>query len=907
MRTTRLSPWRAALRIARRDALRHPLRTAIVVLLVALPVVAATFIGSAVRSLTPNVETRVAWELGDSAEAYLTRGHCDGPLWQDPIDIHFTHCADIGASAPADDREAPPVGALPPGSRIIERHTATVSVATADALVPEMALAITDTTAVTGLADLLEGRMPARAGEIVISQRLAERLDVGPGATIDVSHRNLDAPLPITVVGVDRHRTWEQPALALPGTVPLPDSDPTGWFVTGPSPVTWDEVTALNELGFVVTSRAVFLDPPPPSEVVYGAGDAGIDPQAIGLAGAVLAVALIEVVLLVGPAFAVSARRSERQLALVAAAGGAPRDLRRIVLAGGLVVGVLAGLVGALLGLVGAGVLYLALRQGSSPPPNFTLPSWEVPAAIGLAVLLGLAAAWVPARAAARADVVAALAGRRSPATRRSRVPWVGSSLLVLGGVGAVAGALLSEPIALVAGVVVMEVGVVLAAGGIISLAARLAPRMRAAGRFALRDAHRQRARTAPAIAAIIGAVAAATAGMTYAASEARSWEQAWLPLVAPDRVAVTLWHLGDSPDQWHSAHERRAALDAAQEVIDTQLPGSSSHRVRALEPMSDPVWLYAETNPDMLCPATAIDDEEPPDPRCVTSGGVTMVSQTWPGAVLVDDGNVLGAIGFPGADDAAAALARGEILVNSEERIWNDGTVRLMGEQFADPTGESAARSLAPNTPGHAVSWRHYNYDIVLPPQIVQSLDLEALGLEQHDVGILVVPPAAIDQQAIDELNAALAAIDGGLGAATGEFHSDDGTLATTIIAGAATIVALIATGLAVGLATAETRPDLATLAALGASPSLRRRVAGAQAGVIVVIGTAVGAATGLALGWVLALWQRGGDMWGPDWPFIVPWPALALVLLAPPTLAIVGAMALTRSRLPLVRRAGS
>lgn len=907
MRAALLSPWRAALRIARRDALRHPLRTSIVVLLVALPVLAATFIGSAVRSLTPSAETQVAWELGDSAEAYVTRGPCAGPLMQDPVDIHFTHCTDVDGNAAADAAEAPPREALPPGSRLIERHSATISVATADALVPDMALTITDTTAVTGLADLLEGRMPTRPGEIVISQRLAERLNLGAGATIDASHHKLDHPVPMSIVGVDRHRMWEPPALGLPGTLPPSDSEPTGWFVTGPSPITWEEVMELNELGFVVTSRAVLLDPPPPSAVPYGGAEPGIDPQAVGLGGAVLAVALIEVVLLVGPAFAVSARRSERQLALVAAAGGAPRDLRRIVLAGGLVVGLLAGLVGTLLGLIGAGVLYIVLRQSSSPAPNFMLPSWEVPAAIALAVVLGLAAAWVPARAAANADVVAALAGRRAQATRRSRVPWTGCILLVLGGLAAVGSAVLGLPVALVAGVVVMEIGVVLAAGGIISLAARLAPRMRAAERFALRDAHRQRARTAPAIAAIIGAVAAATAGMTYAASDARAWEQAWLPLVAADRVAIMLWDLGDSPDQWHTPAQRRDVLDAAQQVIDEHLPGNDSRRVHALDPTSDPVWLYAETNPDMVCPATDAHDDEPVDPRCVSSRGATLISQSWPGAVLVDDGTAIGAIGFAGAEDAAEALARGEIVVNSPEGIWDDGTVRLMGEMYDEQTGEAAAYPLSISASGHLVSWRHNDYEFVLPPQVVQGLDLDSLGLQQQEVGVLVVPPTATDQQVIDELNAALAGIDGGLSASTGEFHSDDGTLATTIIAGAATIVALIATGLAVGLATAETRPDLATLAALGASPSLRRRVAGAQAGVIVVIGTAVGAATGMALGWVFALWQRGSSMWGPDWPFVVPWPALTLLLLVPSTVAILGAMALTRSRLPLIRRAGS
>jgi len=46
--------------------------------------------------------------------------------------------------------------------------------------------------------------------------------------------------------------------------------------------------------------------------------------------------------------------------------------------------------------------------------------------------------------------------------------------------------------------------------------------------------------------------------------------------------------------------------------------------------------------------------------------------------------------------------------------------------------------------------------------------------------------------------------------------------------------LVALAATWLSVGLASAEPRPDVATLAAVGAPPRLRRRVVASQAAVI-------------------------------------------------------------------------
>jgi putative ABC transport system permease protein len=60
---------------------------------------------------------------------------------------------------------------------------------------------------------------------------------------------------------------------------------------------------------------------------------------------------LIEVVLVVGSAFAFGARRQIRELGLLAATGGSPSDVRRALLAQGLVVGVMGSVLG-----VGAGV-----------------------------------------------------------------------------------------------------------------------------------------------------------------------------------------------------------------------------------------------------------------------------------------------------------------------------------------------------------------------------------------------------------------------------------------------------------------------------------------------------------------------------------------------------------------------
>jgi hypothetical protein len=91
--------------------------------------------------------------------------------------------------------------------------------------------------------------------------------------------------------------------------------------------------------------------------------------------------------------------------------------------------------------------------------------------------------------------------------------------------------------------------------------------------------------------------------------------------------------------------------------------------------------------------------------------------------------------------------------------------------------------------------------------------------------------------------------------------------------------------------------RNDLSTLAAAGAGPRLRRRIAGAQAGLIVGIGVLLGLPGGIAPAAGLVAFRS--DL---DWR--VPWLPLALTVVVVPALAITGTALLTRPRLELLRR---
>ena len=115
--------------------------------------------------------------------------------------------------------------------------------------------------------------------------------------------------------------------------------------------------------------------------------------------------ALLEIVLLAGPAFAVSARRQRRELALVAAVGGPRQDLRNVVLSKGIVLGVIGGMLSVFVAvaLTAIGIATLG-RYVNAIPGHFDVRPVELLALALVSLTTALAAAVFPARGAARTD-----------------------------------------------------------------------------------------------------------------------------------------------------------------------------------------------------------------------------------------------------------------------------------------------------------------------------------------------------------------------------------------------------------------------------------------------------------------------------------------------------------------------
>lgn len=910
---------RAASRIAARDARRARGRTTLVALMIGLPVLVAVAGGTLLQSTALTPERVVEQQLGPHAQA-LVEGFTQEGIRQDPTGTSWTASGPPPAQVPdLAAYEGDVAAVLPAGDRLVRLGDGRARLMTDDRAASGWASVVELPQADLPLVVpvLAEGAVPA-AGEVLVGQGWADALDVGPGDTVTV-----DAEVPtatggtevrtrdVVVAGVVGPSLSTRDVYAPTGTVlggPASARD-VAWLVLGDAPVTWQHVVALNDLGSVVRSRDVVLDPPSAAELAaVGVGTERsdrVDPGTLALGGAVAAIVVVEAVLLIGPAFAVGARRSTRQLAVLAAAGAERRHLRQVVLLGGVVVGLGASLVAVVLGLgVAAVVRWVALALGAFAFPDLRVPWPLLPAAVVFGTAVATAAAWFPAWRAARTDVVAALAGRRAEAAPRRRVPVVGLVASAVGLALATWGSTGHRTGAVVGGIVAIELGLVLAAGALVGVVARLAPRLGVAGRFALRDAARQRGRTAPAVAAIVAAMAGVVTAAVYVESGERHRAAQYAPLAAEGTVLASL-----TPGDGQAA--RGAGVEQALRdtlPVDDVVPvriGVAAEALAATDPGAVPSalpYVTAVRPPGNECPAdagTGAGSSAGRDPRCAGTLGAQLVWHDMRGSVLVDDGTVMAALGHPGAAEDAAALRSGDVLVGDPYAVRPDGTVRLEVQRWDD--GDSAPRTLrtvtAPARVTHAADG--IQFAVVLPPAVAAALD-------HVEVPAGFVATTTREPTPAEESRAYAAALRADTGAYVTVERGYTGAqpLTVWVLAAAALVVGLGATGISVALAGAEARPDLATLAAVGAAPVVRRRVAAAQAGVLSVVGALVGAVTGLALGRVLVVSERARAAYDPTWVVTVPWGAVAVVVLGVPLLSVAGAWLLTRSRLPMVRR---
>jgi putative ABC transport system permease protein len=875
-----MTAWRAMLRLAWRDLLRHKGRTLLVLVMIGLPVLAVT--AADVVASTASVDRGEAIERKVGAADAL-------------VGIVKGRSRVEGQSIDGEDAGGPPVAGKAPtieqvlavlgeGSRAVPLVGGSARVATdKGSTTAEVAETDLRDPLLKGTYRLVDGRLPKSTGEVVVNPYLASR-GPGIGDLLEVT----DGPA-LKVVGLVENAQYQEPARvwALPGVFDLDaaasgDGVNGGWLIDTKDAVTWSDVLKLNRIGAVAVSRDVLENPGQATSAIeysYGPSD---DEVAIYIL--IVIMALLEVVLLAGPSFAVGARRLQGQLAIVAANGGTPRQLRRAVLAMGGVVGALAATLGVVLGV--------PLGWALDPVAQHWSTEWFGPLDIPWLHLVGIAAfgfvsavlaAIVPAWLASRQDVVQVLSGRRGDRKPGPASPIFGLVLIGIGlwltwqGVRPRPG--MGETW-IGFGAVFAVLGTVLLVPVFLAVVGRLASRTFLPLRYAVRDAARHRTRTVPAIGAALASVAGVVAlGIAVSSDEAES-RDTYQPRAAMGTGAVYFYGEGRPADE--------VTADWAKTVSAT----------RAVFPAAAPIDALSE-EPEANGNSTSFYLHGPGDEAFLSSyeGGILsgrMVGETLPAIDLgISDEE------RAGADEA---LADGRTVVFTDHPVRLDEVdVNLDRWDGSDPNDQPETEHL--KLPAYFVEVDgDARAEAVFPPAVVERLHATA-----RPVGLVISDQVSSAQE--KDLGEALNAIteQSGIYVERGYERDPLYVVMLGILVALGSLLMLGGTLTATFLALSDARPDLATLSAVGAAPRTRRIVAAAYAFVIGGIGALLGAVVGFVPG-IAATWPLTSGSWTPgegsSHAIDIPWLMISAVVLGLPlfTALVVGLFA--RSRLPVVAR---
>ncbi|WP_140739525.1 ABC transporter permease [Pedococcus bigeumensis] len=927
--SSRLSRWRAswrvALRMAKRDAWRYKGRSVLVLIMVALPV--GVLVGTLVFATSSSVSSveRIPTSLG-SAQA-LIQGPSEQVVWQtaDPNEGWSTD------SNSQPDKATPVPGFNPGESLGSAANVAALQQVTGGTVVPvgEMTLrrvlderrtrGIQVATFAAGTVDLgtkatlVSGRWPATAGEIAATPYGISRGMPDHGTT---TLRSAGKSIDVTVVGVANFfNGWGGQPDAISAR-PLDPEAVLDWqyLLLRDAGVPYSEVKKLNAYGLQVTSAEALRNPPSPAALPptmrqmqdYAARDV----QTMVAIGGVLL--LLVTTLLVAPAFAVSASRQRRTLALAASNGAETRQLRRKVLAQALLLGALSAIVAAGLAVLAVRVVMwvLVARRPWTTFRFFEVPLWAVAAVIVMAVVSALVAALIPALRLRRLDIVGVMKGQNVSPRLNRVVPVLGVLLAGTGGVGLVAAVATKQREYTIAGLAIaLTVGALMLVPLVLVVAGRLSARLPVAARMATRDAARHRARSVPTVAAIMAGAIALTAFSIGLASDTEQSIRDYQPQQPAGQGAIFV--ASDLSVLAPGAVD--PALEDAEELVRGLTPDLVSTRLAQVTTPFDP------KNPNAPVPFVTV-----VKPGCTVDRAVTDAQSDQqsgrPVCQLLGTNGQRSIAVLPAADitrllrlspSDSARVSNGGIAVNEAALISTAGTVAVASGTVTTNQNTGLVESLKdtrtaalPAVVGK-LPMAQGQYGGVVTPETASKL-----GWFVGSYSLLLRNPDGAISKADEKALSEQLGEDGGVYVERG-FVRDD-ILIMRILFVAFGLLLLIVTLISTALALAEQQSDMGTLAAVGATKGTRRRLAAAQAATVAFIGALVGIAVGLAPGIAVSYPLTAdsydpetGRQLAPDPITVIPWLPLGLLLVAVPVIAALLSAAAIRRAPALTRRA--
>ena len=658
------------------------------------------------------------------------------------------------------------------------------------------------------LLSLVSGTYPAGPGQVALTSQVATRYGAHVGGTWQAAGTTWQ----VTGIVQDPSKLADQFALVAPGQIRHPSQ---AIMLLGPA--------AAQELLSDQTVPGV----PAATVSVPTQQVSGVSPAVQILVVEVLGLAFIGLVSVAS--FSVMAQRRLRALGMLSAIGATERNLRLVMVAGGLAVGATAALAGAVLGLA-AWIAYAPTvqRDTGHAVDAARLPWWAFAIAVVLAIATSALASRGPAKTMAAVPVVTALSGRPAPpkAVHRSALPGVivfavGLACLAsAGGLNGVAGDSggHGHALFLLAGLVITITGVCLLTPLAIGVAAAgAAPRLPVAIRIALRDLVRYRARSGAALAATTFAVFLAM-GICIIASIRFDNPLNWIgPDLSGNQVYIPSQLSPGGPGTM--TQPTGAQLAALSRRVNT-LAASMHASVVQLE---SPGTLYQVGPPEH---------------------GV----QNFTGTVYLATPQLLATYGIkasqiaPGTD--VLTMRPGLAGLPHLEMFWDIGSVSDASSPPPDPGSAGGPPCTVGNhcLAGPAIATvSSLPSGTSAPNTVITEYAVSKYHMQTQLSGWLIQAPAPLTAAQLSAVRQFGDADEVQVQTATYNPSLADFTRGATALG---IVIALSVLAMSVALIRGETAPDLRTLTAAGASGATRRMITAATAAALGLLGAILGAA---------------------------------------------------------------
>ncbi|MDO4258180.1 MAG: ABC transporter permease [Actinomycetaceae bacterium] len=776
--------------------------------------------------------------------------------------------------------------------------------------------------------------------EALFSSDLLESLNIVSGDTVDIAvasgNDDKNMTRKVRVIG---EISGQQTVVVGPGTFTVytldVDTSQVSWYVSGGASLDWNDLESLNAQGYLVISRDIALASLHSSSISAESSSvesallgpfSGIDPanmfsfagksssntaEATLLLGVLALLVITETILVVSPVYMAFIRTHIRTFGTLSTIGANCRDVRRVVLSFGIGIGVasavLAGLLTAIISFVAALILGIG---GEAVDWRLPLIATIVP------LVVGIAAAFWPARIAAQTDIRLVISRRlrqRSSLVRRNETYP--------------AAAALSLPfLALAADSGSIVVTVILGAIFLLALIGSLPwvmtgwSHLRGAGsidwRLAMRDAVRHGHRSFPALASLTSLLVAAVAALVSVASVDGSMWNARAHVGPLGSAFVTADNLLQEPERLN------ALFDEGGSIVHSQLGRGKS------TPIYGVTWDMAlESSNHAWRPFVVSASEENDARRAYADRALAEIHALY----IVDDGTWLqnsGIVQGNGLLRAVSTLRKGGVLVPGADTIDERGQAKISVVSTATPLGGEGApmgravgdafpgqREVAPPSLGKISPTTGGLIPASRAHELTDIRNYASFPASPGPLTIVILSPQAAQRLTLpySSLGTVITPQEGG--DSLSFFSAGQGPRASGIdiipiipplvtlvqpymLVGGTLVIVFATVILALTVVSLETRQDFEVMDQIGSPGYIRYRLGIAQGTVLTLHCLPLGLFGGLICGWaVVRALDKGGRM-GMDLSFIVPWPAIIGLLIFVPIITACVALLMTPRR---------